>query len=714
MAGNRKTDQQIINMEQKRDIMWRMHLVYFLMALLGLLVFGKVAFLQFVQGDHWRDQARKTTMQYQRIEATRGDVFADDGRLLATSIPVYEIRMDLSSHVTSDELFYSELDALARDLAQLFGDRSAARYRADLVRARRNGERYYLVKRNVSHEQLQKARSFPLFRRGQFGGGFIVREQTRRVMPYQSLAARTIGYEREGIYVGLEGAYRAYLEGVDGKRLMQRIAGGNWMPVSDQDEILPMNGMDIITTINVQIQDITEKALRKQLMRYRADFGTAVVMEVSTGKIRAISNLSLNESANGYEESYNYAVGYSTEPGSTFKLPAMMAALEDFRINIDDSVDTGSGQIAYADRIMRDALPGGHGVISVRKAFGVSSNVGISQVIHSLYGRKPQQFIDQLRRMRLHQPLGLEIAGEGVPHIRSMGDPGWSQVSLPWMAIGYEVSLTPLQTLAFYNAVANNGRMMKPLFVSEIRQSGRSIKRLQPVVLERSIASGATIREAQALLMEVVEHGTARNIHSTAYAIAGKSGTAQVAQADGGYFGPDGIQYKASFVGYFPADNPAYSCIVFIHHPRGPHYTGSQVAAPVFRQIADKMFAARLFAPSDGQLEHRTASMPVFRNAWLDDIRYIYRELNASLQDTAASPWGYSLAAEDTMVMGERVFMENLVPEVVGMGLRDAIYLLENAGLRVRFAGRGKVTHQSMRPGTRIKEGEVIYIELST
>ncbi len=699
-------------MEQKSDILWRMQLIYLLMILFGILIIGKVLYIQFIEGDYWREQARKTTMRYQNIDAARGDIFSDDGRLLATSLPIYEIRMDLSKEITSDDLFYKEVDALAQQLSRLFGDRSAARYRAGLVRARQNQERYYLLKRNVSWDQLAQLRTFPLLRLGRFRGGLIVNEGIRREMPYKTLAARTIGYEREGIYVGLEGAYREYLEGVQGKRLTQRISGGDWIPISDQNEIHPQNGMDLLTTINVHIQDITEKALLRQLERFRADFGTAVVMEVSTGKIKAISNLSVNPGTNTYEETYNFAIGYGTEPGSTFKLPAVMAALEDGRVDPDDYVDTKDGRITYADRIMRDVNEEGHGIITLHEAFELSSNVGVSQVIVENYKDDPQRFIDRLRRMHIDKPLGVEIAGEAQPVIRNVGDPGWSHVSLPWMSIGYEVSLTPLQTLAFYNAVANNGRMMKPMFVSEIRQAGRTIKRFSPTVIDRSIASTSTIRQVRLMLEGVVENGTARNIHTEAYPIAGKTGTAQVAQTARGYQTSTGVNYQASFVGYFPADNPLYSCIVLIHNPRGWIYTGSQVAAPVFRQIADRVFAAQLFIPETRPPGDVRAHLPGFRNGHLGDMRTIYNELGAHLTGETGAYWGRARANADTVELSERTFIDNLVPEVVGMGLKDAFFVLENAGLRVRFSGRGTVRRQSMRPGTRIQPGNVIYIEL--
>lgn len=700
-------------MEHKTDILNRLRLVYFILGIFALLIIAKVLYIQFKEGDHWKEQARAMTMRFVSIDAVRGDICAEDGRLLATSLPVYEIRMDLSSRVIPDDLFFAQIDSLAFHLSRLFGDRSAAQYRSSLRRARQNQERYYLVKRNVSHAQLQELMTFPLFRLGRFRGGLIVEERTRREMPYRTMAARTIGYEREGVYVGLEGAYREILEGQQGQRLEQRISGGSWMPVSDQNEIQPQNGMDIITTISVPIQDITEKALLRQLNRFRAEHGTAVVMEVSTGKVKAISNLMRNEQTNTYEELYNFAVGYSTEPGSTFKLPALMVALEDRHVHPDDTIDTGNGRIRYYGRLMRDANDEEHGKISAQQAFEVSSNVGVSKIIHTAYKDKPQAFVDGLKRMNLHQPLRVEISGEGEPVIRDAGSPGWSRISLPWMAIGYEVSLTPLQLLGFYNAVANNGKMMKPMFVTEIRQSGRTIERFSPEVINPSIASAGTIEYARKMLTGVVEHGTARNIRSDAYPIAGKTGTAQVAQQRRGYQTDAGISYQATFVGFFPADKPVYSCIVMIHNPQGYIFHGSRVAAPVFREIADKLFAAQMFFPEPVIQQNEIANLPTFRNANTEDMKQIYSTFNAIFKETTTNSFASSHHENDTVFFREKTFIENLVPEVVGMSLKDAIYLMENAGLSVRFSGRGIVRSQSLRPGTRIREGSVVYLELS-
>lgn len=690
-----------------------MRFVYFILTVFALFIIAKVLYIQFVEGDQWKEQARAMTMRYAYIDAIRGDIYADDGRLLATSLPIYEIRMDLSKHVTSDDLFYAHVDSLAFHLARLFGDRPAKEYRMSLRRARTNEERYHLVKRNVSYAELQELKTFPLFRLGRFRGGLIIEERTRREMPYRTMAARTIGYEREGVYVGLEGAYREVLEGTQGQRLMQRISGGAWIPMSDQHEIQPQNGMDLITTINVPIQDITEQALLKQLQQFNADHGIAIVMEVSTAKVKAISNLMYNEQTNTYEELYNFAVGYSTEPGSTFKLPALMVALEDNHVHPNDTIDTGRGRIYYYGRPMRDVNEVARGKITVKEAFGLSSNVGISKIIHETYKNNPQAFVNGLKRMNLDQPLQLEISGEGKPLIRDVNSPGWSNMSLPWMSIGYEVSLTPLQLLTFYNAVANNGIMMKPMFVTEVRQSGKSIKRFSPEVINPSIASASTIDHAHALLINVVENGTARNIKSNAYTMAGKTGTAQVAQQGEGYQTETGINYQASFVGFFPADKPVYSCIIMINNPKGDSFHGSRVAAPVFREIADKLFAAQLFFPGREKNKHKTAALPAFQNANTKDMTEIYSALNAAYIETMPNAFASSHHENDTVFFRKNTWAENLVPKVVGMGLKDAIYILENAGLKVEFSGRGVVRSQSLEPGTKIEKGKIVSLELS-
>lgn len=698
-------------MDEKKRILNRVYLVYFTMVVFGLLIFLKVLYIQVVEGEHWRQLERQANLRFETIEAMRGNIYADDNRLLATSIPVYEIRMDAKT--VDDEIFSEGVGSLALRLSQLFGDKSQGQYLAEINQARRNGERYFLIRRNVSHSQLATLREFPIFRYGRFRGGLIVVERTRRIMPNRTLAARTIGFKREGIYVGLEGAYREVLEGTRGKRLMQRTTGGDWIPINDENEIQPENGKDIVTTININIQDIVETALLNQLRKSGAAFGTAIVMEVATGKIKAISNLTRNQEG-GYEETMNYAIGESAEPGSTFKLASIIALLEDGKVRPNDIVHTGEGELLFADRMMRDARDEGFGSITVQHAFEVSSNVGISQLVHKAYSSNPRRFIERLREMGLGQPLGLEIPGEGQPFISEPGSQSWSRVSLPWMSIGYEVSFTPLQILALYNAVANGGKMMKPMFVQEIRQTGNTLQRFQPQVLNKSIASQSTLRQVHEMLVGVVENGTARNIRTPQFGIAGKTGTVQVAYAGRGYRNVYGRpSYRSSFAGYFPAHQPAYSCIVVIHNPQGYIFTGGQISAPVFREIADRVFATHLRMPVEPNQETYTVSLPGFRNARVEDLRTVYAAFDARLKSNLRTGWSSAVPSGDTIRLSERQFIDNLVPDVVGMSLGNALYVLENSGLQVRFAGRGTVKSQSIRPGVRIVRGSQIFIELN-
>jgi len=696
----------------KSDILWRVYLVYFLVAFFAILIVAKVFYIQFVEGDKWRDALNETNLRYAELDATRGDIFSTGGNLLATSVPVYEIRMDMSPVVIPDELFYSKVDSLAANLAFLFGDRTKGHYRNILINGRENQERYLLIRRNVTYSELNQLRNFPLFRRGRFGGGLIVEESLRREMPYKNLAARTIGYERGGYYVGLEGAYRDYLEGQKGKRLMQRTGGGNWIPVNDKNKIEPRNGNDIVTTLNINIQDVVDNSLRNQLRRYDADYGSVVVMEVATGKVRAISNLTLTDNGN-YQELYNYAVGESIEPGSTFKLASMLVALEEGIVTPGELINTGEGSIDYADRTMHDAEEDGFGTISVQNAFEVSSNVGISKIIYEHYKNDPQSYIDKIKALGLGDKLGLEIRGEGNPFIKDAGSSGWSGVSLPWMSIGYGVSFTPLQILSLYNAVANDGIMVKPMFVEEVRQTGKKIRNFDTQVINNRLASGQTIKKLNDMLVGVVKNGTAKNINTEAYQIAGKTGTAQVADTKFGYRRVSGVYYNASFVGYFPVDNPKYSMIVNIHNPKGWIYTGSQVAAPVFREVADKIFASQMNLPSKDFKTPSLAYYPSFRAGNYNDISKIYQHFGCYAENKPESQWVSAQARKDTVIFRDREFIQNLVPNVVGMSLKDALYILENAGMEVRFSGKGIVRRQSIRPGLRIKPGNVIVLELS-
>ncbi|HEX9778954.1 MAG TPA: penicillin-binding protein 2, partial [Geopsychrobacteraceae bacterium] len=530
-----------------------------------------------------------------------GNIYSEDGDLLATSLAYFELRWDAT--VATEELIRSEIDSLALLMSRFFGDASRSDHRRQLLEARRAGNRYYLIRRKVTYHELQEIRSWPVFRNGRYRGGLIALQSNKRNLPYGMLAHRTIGYARneQGAQsVGLEASFNEQLAGRDGKRLMQRISGGTWMPLNDDNEIEPTNGLDLLTTVNVNIQDVSEKALLGALIRHDAQNGCVIVMEVKSGKIKAIANL--GKMADGsYWERYNYAIGESAEPGSTFKLATMLALLEDDLVKLDDEVDIGNGKFRYYDRIMRDAEAHDHGVISVRHAFEISSNVGISKLAYEHYSRQPEKFVKHLKKAGILRQSGIRLPGEGIPFVREPGDLGWSAVSIPWMSVGYEVRLTALQLLTFYNAIANEGLRVAPYLVRELQAFGKTVSSFGPPEPDERICSRSIARQLKSLLEGVVESGTARNIRSDSYKIAGKTGTALIADQKNGYRNI----YRASFVGYFPANDPVYSCIVVVNEPSRGVYYGSHVAAPVFREIADKTYANCLDLQEIGEADRQ-------------------------------------------------------------------------------------------------------------
>ena len=707
--------------EIKKDIAWRIYIVYFAVCLFGVAIVGKALTIQLIEGGELKKKVQTRTLRDKSIDAVRGNIYSSDGSLLATSIPIYEVRFDPNADAISDVLFAEKVDTLAWSLSELFKDRSPASYRKELISAREKGSRYHLIRRNIKYTQLKQMKNFPLFRRGKYKGGFITIQQNKRAIPFQKLAARTIGYERKDISpVGLEGAYSDVLSGIDGKRLMQKISGGVWMPVGDADEVEPEDGMDIYTTIDVNLQDVAENALIKQLVKHEADHGTVVLMEVATGAVKAIANLKRTTSGS-YYEGYNYAIGESTEPGSTFKLPALIAALEDGYVDMGDIIDCGDGSKQYYDRTMSDSNhdDGGWGKITVQRILEVSSNIGMAEIITKSYSENPQQFIDHLAKMNLRDKLGIEIEGEGKPYIKNTSEDTWSGISLAWMAHGYELQVTPLQILAFYNAVANGGRMVKPKFVEKITKGRKVVKEIQTEVLNPRICSKETIEKVQSALEGVVSNGTASNLRNADYKIAGKTGTAQIANNRGGvnaYKDKSKVSHQASFVGYFPADNPQYSCIVVINAPSRNVYYGNLVAGPIFKEVADKVYANSLemHEELEQQKFFANSAIPYSKHGYKDNIEQVFSALDIPVKSSAGDEnWVVTSTQSKGVQLAPRAIRENLVPNVVGMGLRDAIYLLENQGLRVKISGAGVVKSQSLTAGERIQQGQQIQIELS-
>ncbi|HEU4716839.1 MAG TPA: penicillin-binding protein [Bacteroidia bacterium] len=710
-------------MEERKDILWRVYLVYICCCVFGLAVLGRVFYIQFAQGDYWKTQAANFMNKEEDIEAVRGNIFAKDGSLLATSLPYYEVGIDpLANSFIDDRDFEDSARLLSRGMAALLGDRKADEYYRTIVGARAKGLRYQVLARNVSYKELQEMKKLALFRGGRYRGGFIYVPTNHRERPFRLLAERTIGYIADSgrVRVGLEGAYDSVLTGTRGKRLMQKIAGGVWMPLNNENEIEPQQGKDIVTTIDINIQDVAENALMNSLIEHNAKYGCVVLMEVATGEIRAIANLTRQDSG-VYTEDYNYAIADAREPGSTFKLASLLVGVDDGLVDIDQKVDLEGGHHTYFDLPMRDAETPKQNVVTVKEAFWESSNVGISKVIWGAYAKTPKNFTDGLHRLRFGEPLGLSIKGEGKSMIKNAGDKNWYGPSLPFVSIGYESLITPMQTLTLYNSIANNGVMVKPMFVKEIREKGKTIKTFQPEIINPAVAKPQTIAKAKILLEGVVKYGTARNLSNSVYPIAGKTGTAQIAKARGYGQNKNDVTYQASFVGYFPADKPKYSCIVIVNAPSGDVYYGGKVAGPIFRQIADRVFATELdiHTPVNDQ-SNPLAEVPLIRNGIASATLAAAGGLMIDVRTGADfNPDGYVTAsysgkeADLKNISPDAQLRSGIMPDLTGMCAADVLYLMENRGYRVKLKGAGSVSGQSVAPGQKISKQTVIEIELS-
>lgn len=703
-------------MAVRDEIVWRSGIVYFVMAVLAVAVLVRILILQYVERSKWEAMSEKYVFKTAELPANRGDILACDGRLLASSVPYYTIYMDTRSSGMSAATFAGGINGLSEGLARLLGVRSAAGWKAVITEARRKGDRYFLIKRRVDYETVKKLKELPIFREGQYKGGLVTQAENRRILPNNELAGRTIGYLNqgsEGNEVGIEGSFDKVLAGRKGITVMQRLTGGDWIPVDDGRSVSSKDGNDVVTTIDVDLQDVASSALKQQLIKHNAHHGCVVVMEVTTGDIKAIANLETGSDGN-YHETYNYAIGESTEPGSTFKLPALMAAIEDGVVDTGDIVDTGKGSVKFYNKVIRDTREDGYGRLTVKEVFEKSSNVGTSIIINEHYKNNPAAFVNRLYAMKLNEKLDIQIKGEGEPLIRYPGEKYWSGLSLPMMSHGYEIQMTPLQILTFYNAVANDGRMMRPRFVSAILHNGTIIKRFDPDVITNSIASRSTIRKAKKMMEGVVENGTATNLRNSNFKIAGKTGTAQIAKDKHGYRQGSAIAYQASFAGYFPADNPLYSCIVVVNAPSNGVYYGNLVAGSVFKEIADKVYATSFFrdyaAEGNG---NENNSAPEGGNGYRDDIDRVFNDLRIRHKRNSENDWVATRESGDTIKFVDVNLTRGLVPDVRGMSLRDAVFLLENSGLRVRYSGKGRVRRQSPEHGARIYDGTVVSLEMN-
>lgn len=647
---------------------------YAVAAVLLLMITGiviKLTNIQFVEGEYYRGLAAQKTIKTHMIPANRGNVYSSDNSLLATSIPKYNIRFDAVA--PSKEDFDANLSALSDSLAKIL-NKNNEEVKTLLVKSRNNNSRYVLLAKKLSYADYVRVKKFPLFNKGAYKGGFIVEQETVREYPVGLIAQRTVGYDKidpDGIRIGkgIEWSFKDYLTGRDGKQLMQKMAKGQWKPIRDDNILEPKDGFDIYTTIDLHIQDVAHYALLEQLKKYEADHGCAVVMETKTGHIKAISNLGRN-SLGQYVERLNYAIQETFEPGSTFKLLSLMALLEDKHVDTTTVFNSNGGQIKIYNEFVRDSKIGGYGSISMARAMEVSSNTVVVQAVNKHYKSNPKQFLNHVYRAGFHKPLDIQLKGAAEPYIPSPEDKkNWSGLSLPWMSWGYGISLTPLHTLTFYNAIANDGVMVNPIFVSEIKDMNKTIHKFDTEVINPKLCSQETIQKIKPILENVVKRGTASKLYSSKFSMAGKTGTTK------NDYQIDDKHFVSSFVGYFPADDPKYSCIVVIHKPNEKYGVyGGDVSGPVFKKIAQKVYVN---SPNNSKIK----------------IESVPKKLEKQYKNY------YTLLNQEK------------VPNLVGLDVMDAVAILENKGIKVKINGVGKVKKQSIPSGNEFVSYTTMYLE---
>jgi cell division protein FtsI (penicillin-binding protein 3) len=708
-------------MDIKKDILWRVYLCFLGMILLGAVVIGRAFYIQQVEGKYWRSMGDSLHLKYVPVEAERGTIYSEDGNMLSTSVPIFDVFIDFGAEGLREKggkRFKDNVDSLSISLADLFKDKPADDYKKELQLAYTNEDRYYTLKKKISFLQYQQLRDFPLVKQGRNKSGFIIDPKDKRINPYVLLANRTIGLSKDdpSKNVGLEQRYDSLLKGKTGQRLVRYIAGA-YMPV-DGGEVEPENGKDIISTLDTYIQDVAETALMKMLLNNNSLHGTAIVMETNTGKIKAIANLG-KQPDGSYTEDLNYGIGKRTEPGSIFKLATLLSLLEDKYVDMNSYVDCENGEKDFYGLKIKDSHSG-TGYVTVKDAFARSSNVAFAKLADLYYHEQPAKFINHLHQLRLDTLTGIDItAASGFPLIKKPYSRSWSATTIPFMAHGYEELVTPLHMLMLYNAVANNGKMMQPYLVSAIKDHGVEIRTIQPKVLVEKICSDETLAQLKECLGAVVDsvHGTAHKIKDSSYAIAGKTGTAVTALDNKGYNKGNKI-YQASFIGYFPAEQPKYTIAVVIQNSMASTLIyGADVSGSVFKEISDKIYGRYLstkkyIAPDKADSQHY--NYYGIKNDW----NAIFSLLKLPFTDSATS--GYwrqlQLKSNSGILNTPLISMSrsgSVTPNVVGMGLKDAVYLLENTGLKVTVSGRGRVMNQSLAAGTNFKKAQTISLILN-
>jgi len=693
----------------KKSILIRVRVAFLFVMAFAIAVVVKTGHIQTVEGKKWAEMGEKISFDYKTVKATRGNIYSDNGSLLATSLPFYKVAFDAT--LPKEEVFKEGLDSLSYLLSRFYNDKSATDYKRMLQDARASEKQYIILNRKqIDYQDKKNMSEWPIFREGRLGGGLIFEKVDIRYRPFSNLSKRTIGFVNENEKgAGIEFSFNDQLNGQDGYAYYQKLAGGIWKPIFDANNVKAVDGFDIQTTLDINLQDVAETALHKAMMQHNADDGLVMVMEVATGEVKAISNLSSDGNGNFYEK-FNFAAAGSFEPGSTFKLVTMIALLEDSEVELADSVDTGKGEFTFYKSVVRDHEEGGLGKITVRQAFEHSSNVAMAKLVDKNFGKRPQKFIDHVDHLKLNKPLNIQIAGEPLPKFKRPGEKGWSGISLPWMAYGYGIENTPLHTLTLYNAVANDGKMIKPVFVTEIRKADDVEESFETETIVGKICSDKTLKKLKIMLEGVVQDGTAKNIKDSHYRIAGKTGTAQILE-NGKYT----KKYITSFVGYFPAHAPKYSAMVLIKNPRGWYQYGSNVAAPVFKEIADNIFSRDidLHLAEEKPKFTEAGVFPVIRAGNREELTMLCNDLGVSNHTQTDEEWVRASKNGNAVDWKKSIIGKGLVPDVAGMTFRDAIFLLEKEGLKVFYEGKGRVASQSLTPGTRISKGSRIFIRLN-
>lgn len=702
--------------------MWRVYVSFLGMVVLSLVILGKALFIQRVQGDHWRTMSDSLHQKIVELDADRGTIYSEDGQMLSTSLPQFDIYIDFLAdglRARNGKVFNDNIDSFSVAMAGFFKDKTAAAYKKDMQDGYRSKTRYYPLKKKLSFEEYKAFRAFPLVKLGKNKSGVIVEESSKRLSPFGLLANRTIGLSREHISsngkmkkmnVGLEKTYDSLLTGQKGQRLVRYAAGGA-IPI-EGFQVEPENGKDVYTTLDVNIQDIAETALYRMMDTSQAEYGTCIVMETKTGKIKAIANLGRRPDGSYWEDD-NYALRV-TEPGSTIKLVTLLAVLEKGTSKMSDMVEVGSaGHMQVGPRNINDAERSPRPVLTVKECFAHSSNVGMGKLAYKAFADNPKEFREYLHKYHMDIPSGVDLSNVPVPRLAPLEKNNGGVMNMVTMSFGYALQVSPLHTLTLYNAVANNGVMMKPYLVSSIRQDGVVVRQFEPTVLDNKFCREDVIRAARESMEAVITEGTGKPaFKNMPFAVAGKTGTAHV--ADGGIKYNDRV-YQASFVGYFPANAPQYSCIVVIRtKPHAVLHYGGQLAAPVFREVATKVYTMYVDKKTPVMYAARRDSSAYFYAGNTADLKNIYGTLKMPYKDSAKQgEWSHVYAVDYNPVIRAAAVSGNVMPNVRGMGLKDALYLLENLGLKVTIKGKGKVSGQSLPAGTVLAKGAAVTLELS-